>query len=225
MNEYRPLRIVMADDHPIFRDGFQLLFNGQKELELVGTAENGKQLLEEVEHLLPDLVITDIQMPVMDGIQACRVIKEKFPEIQVIGLTMFNEDKLIVDMLEAGAKGYLLKNTTKGELLQAAKAVYAGGTYYCMATSVKLSRLIAQSKFDPYKAVKKPVFTERELEVIHLVCEQNTNKEIADMLRISIRTVETHRENIQDKIGARNSIGIAIYAMKHGLYRSGESVE
>src|SRR5258705_10066762 len=131
---YTPIRIVIADDHEIFRNGFKLLLKNQNELELVGEAENGKDLLAVVSEQQPDVVVTDIKMPVMDGIAACKIIKKIHPAIEVIALSMFNEDNLIVDMLEAGARGYLLKNTNKHELLLAAKTVHEGNTYYCTAT-------------------------------------------------------------------------------------------
>jgi len=215
---YSPIRIAIADDHEIFREGFKLLLKNQQELELVGEAENGKELLEVIARHQPDVVITDIKMPVMDGIEVCKSIKKKFPDMKVIALSMFNDDNLIVDMLEAGARGYLLKNTNKAELLQAVKAVYGGSTYYCMATSGKLAKMIAESKFNPYRNHPAQKFTNREIEVIKLICEQHTNKEIAKTLNLSIRTVESHREKIQEKADAKNSIGIAIYAIKHNLF-------
>jgi DNA-binding NarL/FixJ family response regulator len=184
----------------------------------VGEAENGKELLEVAAKYQPDVVITDIKMPVMDGIEVCKNIKRKFPDMMVIALSMFNDDNLIVDMLEAGARGYLLKNTNKSELLQAVKAVYGGSTYYCMATSGKLAKMIAESKFNPYRNHPVQKFTSREMEIIKLICEQQTNKEIATALNLSIRTVESHREKIQEKADAKNSIGIAIYAIRHNLY-------
>ncbi len=216
---YSPIKIVIADDHEIFREGFKLLLKNQQEIELVGEAENGKELLEVAAKQQPDVLIIDIKMPVMDGIEACKSIKKKFPDMKVIALSMFNDDNLIVDMLEAGARGYLLKNTNKNELMQAAKAVYEGNTYYCSATSMKLAKLIAESKFNPNRNHPVKKFSIREMEVIKLICEQLTNKEIAKTLGLSIRTVESHREKIQEKTGAKNSIGVAIYAIKHNIYQ------
>lgn len=216
---YSPIKIAIADDHEIFRDGFKLLLKNQGELELVGEAENGKELLEVALKQQPDIVIIDIKMPEMDGIEACKQIRKRFPEMKVIALSMFNDDNLIVDMLEAGAKGYLLKNTNKNELLQAAKAVYEGNTYYCMATSAKLTKMIAESKFNPYRNHPIKKFTKRETDIIKLICEQYTNKEIATSLGLSIRTVESHREKIQEKTGAKNSIGVVIYAIKHDIHQ------
>jgi two-component system response regulator NreC len=216
---YDVIKMAIADDHEIFRDGFKLLLKNQKEVVLVGEAENGRELIEVVEKTQPDVVVTDIQMPIMDGIEACRAITKNFPDVKVIALSMFNDDNLVVDMLEAGAKGYLLKNTNKAELLLAARTVYAGNSYYCSATSAKLTRMIAESKFNPYKNHPQIRFTEREVEIIKLICRQLTNKEMADMLDLSIRTVETYREKIQEKTGAKNSIGIVIYAIKHDLVK------
>jgi DNA-binding NarL/FixJ family response regulator len=216
---YAAIKLIIADDHAIFRNGFKLLLKDQQEVELIGEAENGKQLVEAVDAGFPDVVITDIKMPVMDGVEACRQIKQKHPQIGIIALSNFNDESLIVDMLEAGARGYLLKNTNRNELLQAVKAVHAGNTYYCAATSSRLTQLIVESKFNPYRAKSKAEFTERELEVMRLICQQHTNKEIADLLHISPRTVESCREKIQEKAGAKNSVGIALYAIKKEIFK------
>lgn len=216
---YRPIRIVIADDHEIFREGFKLLLKNQHEIELVGEAGDGKELLEVAAKQQPDVAIVDIKMPVMDGVETCKSFKKKFPGIKVIALSMFNDDNLIVDMLEAGARGYLLKNTNKNELIQATKAVYEGSTYYCKATSSKLTKMIAESKFNPYRNHPVKKFTPRETDIIKLICKQYTNKEIATMLGLSIRTIESHREKIHEKTGAKNSIGVVIYAIKNNMYQ------
>lgn len=213
------INIVIADDHSIFRDGFKVLLKEQEDVVLVGEAGDGRELMALVTKVQPDVVITDIKMPAMDGIQVCRHIKKEFPHIQVIALSMFNDDHLIVDMLEAGASGYLLKNTNKQELLQAVQAVYEGGNFYSSATSVKLTRLIGKSRFNPAKHRSAVKFTSRELEIIRLICDQYTTKEIASSLHLSIRTIESYRENLHQKTASRNSIGIVIYAIKQGLYR------
>lgn len=214
---YARIKIAIADDHEIFREGFKLLLRDQDEVRLVGEAENGRELLQVVAECQPDVVIVDIKMPVLDGVDACKAIKKNFPDVQVIALSMFNEDSLIVDMLEAGAKGYLLKNTNKQELLTAVRAVYEGNTYYCSATSEKLTRMIANSKFNPYRNQTTVFFTSRELTIIQMICQQYTSKEIGIKLGLSYRTIESHREKIQEKTGAKNVIGIVIYAIKHDL--------
>lgn len=211
------IKLVIADDHAIFREGFKLLLRNQENIEVVGEAADGSELLDVVRREVPDLVITDIKMPEMDGIQACKAIRKEYPEIRVIALSMFNDDNLIVDMLEAGATGYLLKNTNKRELLEACICVDEGGHYYSAATSQKLTRLIADSKVNPFRSKSLPSLTPRELEIVQLIAEQLTNKEIADRLNLSIRTIESHREKIQEKTGARNMVGVVIFAIRHRL--------
>ena len=216
---YQSIRILIADDHELLREGFSLLLKKQKEIEIIDEASNGKDLLEKVRKQQPDVVVTDIQMPEMDGIEATKKIKEEFPQIEVIALTMFNEDHLIIDMLEAGAKGYLLKNTTKKELTEAIKAVHNGGTHFCSSTSEKLKGMIVQSVFNPYKKRPTETFSEREIEVMKLICQQLQNKEIADKLFISVRTVEGYREKIFEKTGSRTVAGVTIFAIKNGIYK------
>ena len=212
-----PLRIIIADDNEIYRDGFQLMLKKQTDLELVGKAENGKELVEMVPSLKPDIIITDIKMPVMDGIEATKHLKKHYPYIGVIALSMFNEENLIVDMLEAGAKGYLLKNTTKEEVIEAARAVYRDETYYCQDTTTKLAKLIARSNFNPYNKLK-PQLNNKELEVIRLICLELSNKEIADRMHQSVRTIEGYRKQILEKIQAKNTAGIVVFAIKHNLH-------
>lgn len=142
-----PIKVMIADDHAIFRDGFKLLLKDQRDALLVGEAASGRELIQRVEELHPNIVITDIKMPGTDGIELCRQLRTHYPGVDVIALSMFSDDHLIADMLEAGAKGYLLKNTNRSELLQAIRTVYDGGTYYSPATSEKLARLIGKNKF------------------------------------------------------------------------------
>jgi DNA-binding NarL/FixJ family response regulator len=213
-----PIKIVIADDHPIFRDGFKVLLREQTDIQLVGEANNGEELIHLVKKVHPDVVITDIKMPVMDGIDASKFLSKHIPDIKIIALSVFNDDYLVVDMLEAGAHGYLLKNTTKQELFEAIKTVASGDVYYCNDTSVKMARLIGLSKFNPYKNIKTPRFSNREMEIMRLICEQFSNKEIAENLHLSIRTIESYREQIFEKTSSRNMVGVAIYAIKHNIY-------
>lgn len=213
------IRIVLADDHSIFRDGLKLLLRNQQEVEVVGEANDGVELLQLVRTLQPDIAVTDIKMPGMDGVEACRMIRRDSPNTQVIALSMFDDDHLVVDMLEAGAKGYLLKNTNRTEMLEACHAVCEGESFYAGATSKKLARLIANAELDTFKRHVLPSFSSRELEIIQMIAEQLTNKEIASRLNLSVRTVESHREKIQEKTDARNMVGVVIYAIRHGLIK------
>lgn len=214
-----PIRIVLADDHEIFRDGFNVMLRKQSDIKLVGEASNGKELIEITGKLMPDIILTDIKMPVIGGIEATKLLTNLYPGINIIALTMFDDDNLIIDMLEAGAKGYLLKSAHKNEIIEAIKTVYKSETYYCKNTSTKLVQMIAQSRFNPYKEIQKPVFSKKEIDMIILICQEASNKEIASKLFLSIRTIEGYREKIQEKMRAKTTAGIVIYAIKTGIYK------
>jgi DNA-binding NarL/FixJ family response regulator len=217
--KFRNISVVIADDHEIFRDGFRAMLNKYPEMKLVGEAENGKELIAIVEKLNPDVIFTDIRMPVMDGIEATKQLLRNNPEVKIVALSMFDEDTLIMEMLEAGAKGYMLKNSHKDEIIEAIHHVSKGDNYYCKHTSEKLLSLIAKSSFNPYKKNNKLQFSEREIQIIKLICEQYANKEIAAMLNLSVRTIEGYREKIQEKAKARNSAGIVIFAIKNQIHK------
>jgi DNA-binding NarL/FixJ family response regulator len=212
------IHVIIADDHEIFRDGLRMMLQKQPGISLLAEAEDGRELIEHIKRLQPDVVITDIKMPRMDGVAAARHIAEHYPTIGVIALSMFDEDDLIIDMLEAGAKGYLLKNADKNEMTDAIKAVYKDEPYYCKHTSQKLAQMVARSKFNPYRHQVRPVFTDREKEIIIYICDGLTNKEIAAKVFLSVRTVEGLRMKMLEKMNARNTAGIIIYAIKNDLY-------
>jgi len=213
------IKVVIADDHEIFRDGFKLILGKIENCLLIGEASNGRELLELVSIRNPTLVITDIKMPAMDGIEATRKIREKWPTMGIIALSMFNENELIMEMLEAGANGYLLKNADKAEIMEAISAVASGDPYYCRSTNNKLAKLIANSRFHPFHRKKAVEYSDKEIEIIILICQELTNKEIADKLFLSIRTVEGHRLRILDKMGAKNSVGLVIYAIQNNIFQ------
>jgi len=216
---YSPVRVLLADDHEIFREGFYSLFNKQPDIELLGDAANGEQLVKLTAELLPDIVLTDIKMPVMDGIEATKKIVSLYPHVSIIALTMFDEDDLIIEMLESGARGYLLKNAHKDEVFDAIKTVYTGDTYFCKHTTAKLTKLISKSRYNPYKPIERSLFNDKETEIIRLICAEHTNKEISDQLHLSVRTIEGYRERIQEKMKVKNAAGIAVYAIKNGIYK------
>lgn len=213
------VNIIIADDHEMFRDGFKLMLTRQPDFHLVGEAENGRELVEMTKKFQPDVIITDIKMPVLDGIEATRQILTLYPQTGIIGLSMFDEEELIIDMLEAGAKGYLLKNSSKDQIAEAIFTVFEGHPFYCRTTSKKLTEMIAKSKFNPYKISAKPDFSEREKEIISMICHEMTNKEIAEKLFLSVRTVEGHRLTILEKMNVKNSVGLVIYAIRYGIIK------
>ena len=216
------ITLLIADDHEIFRDGLALMLSKQDDIELIAQAENGKELLELVEIHQPDVILTDIKMPRMDGIEATRMLVQKYPDVKVIALSMFDEENLIVEMLESGAKGYLLKNADKHEILEAITSVYEDKVFYCRATSARLASLIVKSKFNPYKKSEPAVFNEREKDIIKLICQQYTAQEIGEKLFISKRTVEGYRIKILEKMNVKNTAGVVIFALKHNFIKESE---
>ena len=219
MKTATPIRIVLADDHEIFRDGFRVMIKKQPSVHLIGEASNGEELIKITHQLKPDVIVTDIKMPKVDGIEATKQLSNDFPYIGIIALSMFDEENLIVEMLEAGAKGYLLKNAHKDEIIEAIKEVNNNHTYYCNDTSAKLANLITKSKFRPAMKIVKPEFSEKEIAIIRYICQQLSNKEIANNLNLSIRTIEGYRDRILEKIDARNAAGIVVYAIKNNIYK------
>ena len=216
------IRIVIADDHEIFRDGLALMLSKQNDIMLDGQAENGQELIQLVAEKKPDVILTDIKMPRMDGIEATKLLLKNNPEQKIIALSMFDEENLIVEMLEAGAKGYLLKNADKQEIMEAIEQVYVGNTFYCRHTSAKLAKMIVKSSFNPYKKTEKVSFSEREKEIIKYTCQQLTAQQIGEKLFLSKRTVEGYRTKILEKMNVKNTAGVVIYALKNGLIEEAE---
>lgn len=212
------IRIAIADDHAIFREGLYSAFHRQDDLQIVGDASNGEELLNLVARISPDIVLTDIKMPRMDGMEAVKQLKRSCPQLPVIALSMYDDEQQIIEMLEAGATGYLLKDAHKEELFHAVRTVTNHGTYYCSTTSNRLIRLMVQSKFNPYKPDLRPQFTDRETEVIKLLCHEYCNKEIASKLATTTKSIERTRERIQEKIGARNVVGVVVYAIRNRFF-------
>jgi DNA-binding NarL/FixJ family response regulator len=185
-------------------------------------ATNGEELINMVHSKKPDVVITDIDLPIMNGIASTRIITKNYPNTGVIAFSMFEEQSAVMEILHAGARGYLLKHASKFEICQAIKTVYDKGNYFSNSTSSKLIKLISQSEFNPYNPGKKPNFTDKELAIIKLICKEYSNKEIASELNLSTRSVESSRERIQIKIGAKNMVGIALFAYKYNLISTTE---
>lgn len=212
------LKVLLADDHEIFLDGLQAVLQKQPNIEVVGLASNGAECIKMTQSTKPDIILTDIMMPVMDGIAATKYLTEYHPGVRIIALSMFDQDNLIVDMLEAGASGYLIKNAHKSEILDAIHSVYQNIPYYCRSTTTRLARLIGQSKFKPQNQSESVIFSEKEKEIIRMICEEKTTKEIAGRLYMGSRTVEGYRIKILEKMQVRSVAGIVIYAIKHKLF-------
>lgn len=212
------IKILLADDHQMFLDGLSSLLSQLREVQIIAAVNSGAEALEKLNLLKPDLVIVDMNMPVMSGLETTRMIRKKYPHIKILGLTMDNDLETVTGMLEAGAAGYILKNTGKAELEQAIKQVMKGEPYLSQSVSAKLAQNLLQN-FQQKKEEESELgsLTERELEILKMIAHEHSNTEIAELLFISPKTVETHRKNLMRKIGVRNSLGVYKFAVKHRL--------
>jgi DNA-binding NarL/FixJ family response regulator len=209
------IRVIVVDDHKIFRAGLALMIREMKEVILAGEAGNGVEFIELLKQTPADIVFMDIQMPEMNGIDATRAAMELFPALNVIALSMHDEREYLEKMLIAGAKGFLLKNTGLDELEKAIHSVMEGNNYF----SVELMTLLAQSMSLRNGGSNKRAisFTEREKEVLELTCRGFTTNEIAGKLFVSDRTVEKHRASLLEKTGNKNTVNLILYAIKNRL--------
>ena len=210
------IRIVIADDHLILLDGLKAMLERQDNIEVLATYENGQSLLDELVKLKPHLAIVDISMPGMQGGELTRKIKELDPSVSVITLSMYDDAGHILEMIDAGVSGYLLKNVNDRELIDAIQQVMAGKMYFSSEVSEKLTTVVMQQqrKLDE---PAKPKLTDRELEILKLVANEHSNAEIAEILFISERTVETHRKNMLRKTNNKTIVGLLKFAMEQNL--------
>lgn len=219
MNDSRKIRLVIADDHDIYRDGLRNLLTKDVQFEVVGEASSGKKLIETATALRPDIVLTDLRMPVIDGVLAITTLMRDFPSMGCIALSSFETEHVIVDALEAGARGYVTKNAQRGEIIEAVHTVADGYPYYCGSTSKRLVTMICENRLSLHHHPEPLQFSGRELEIVRLICQDKSNKEIGEALFMSPRTVEGIRAKILDKMKVKTAAGIAIYAVKHALFR------
>ena len=213
------IKLFLVDDHKMIREGLKSFLENQPEFEIIAEAENGKNCLKQLETISPDIVLTDLNMPEMDGLELTKSIKEKHANIKVIALTMMGESQHIKQMLAEGAMGYLLKDCSEEELIMAIKLINQGGTYYSPeVTNIILNNIRKVKPISTSKVVTEMPLTERENEVLHLILKEQTNKEIADQLFVSVRTVDAHKRNLLDKTGSKNVAGLVLYAIDRQLF-------
>lgn len=217
MNSDNTIKIAIADDYKIFREGLKKCIGSDQAMQVILEADNGEELINGFSKNLPDVVIMDLKMPVMDGMEATQIIRKNFPEVKVLVVTMYDDDKFIIHLMEIGANGYLLKNTEPDEIRKSIYAVYENGYYFNdLVNKALLKKLVIKNNIKP--SFKKNIeLTERELEVLKLICEEKTAAEIAKEIFLSPRSVEGIRQRLIDKVGVRNTAGIVMFAIKNGI--------
>jgi two-component system response regulator NreC len=210
------VRVVLADDHPIVRQGMRNLLNSEQDFMVVGEASDGLYAVEIVENQHPDVLIVDMMMPGLNGLEVIRRVKHSMPGLYVIVLSMQNADAYVMDALKLGASGYVLKDTGPVELIQAVRDVIAGKSYFSQAISERLNNSFIQHAS---KNVEDPfeLLTNREREILHLTAEGHTSAEIAKRLSISPRTVDLHRSNVFSKLNLHSQKDLIRYALKRGI--------
>ncbi len=204
------IRILLVDDHALVRDGITACFQHEDHIDVVGHAENGREAIAKYRDLLPDVILMDIAMPVMEGFEATVTLKQEFPNASILILSMYDESEYILKLMQAGASGYVLKDASFDELLKAVETVHQGNTYFSASASQNLFINFSLPE------VEIPI-SERETHVLGLVADGLCNKEIAKELNISVRTVETHRQNIKRKLDIHTTAGLTKYALEKGL--------
>jgi NarL family two-component system response regulator LiaR len=217
------VRVLITDDHKVVRRGLRGFLELDPELEVVGEAENGKEAVAMAHRLDPDVVLMDLLMPVMDGIEATRIIRSESPEVEVVALTSVLEDASVTGAVRAGAIGYLLKNTDADELLEAIRAAAAGQVRLAPEAAARLMREVRAPATSP-EALSEPL-TERETEVLKLIARGKANKQIARELFVAISTVKTHVNNLYRKLDVSSRTQAALYAAHIGLVSTGEISE
>lgn len=208
----KPIRIIIVDDHQVVLEGFMARLEIEQGIEVVATASNGLEAVDIVRQHDPDVVLMDVSMPIMNGIDATKLIKEEFPDAKVLMLTMHDNREYIMNVMQAGAVGYMLKEISAEKMVQAIKTVNHGSTYFCESTT----QTLFTEQVVP--TVEKPnPLSRREEAVLKLVAQGSSSKKIAGLLNISYRTVETHRQNIKHKLDVHSTAELAKYAVEKGL--------
>jgi len=207
----KKIKIFIVDDHNLFRSGLKFILSQFNNLEVIGEASNGKEFLVFLENLsdLPDIILLDINMPIMNGIEATKIALKKFPNLKIIVLSMYGETEYYNTMIDLGVKGFILKDCENKDLIDAIERVNNGGTYF--------SQEILLSLIQERKSNEKIKLTKREKEILELICKGYSNNEIAEKLFISQRTVERHRANLLEKTNSKNSISLVVFALKNKL--------
>lgn len=211
------IKIVIADDYKIYRDGLKVGLSADDNMEIIGEADNGEELMKALETISPDVILMDLKMPLMDGMEATKQVRKKYPSIKVLVVTMYEDDKFIIHLMENGANGYLLKNAEPDEIRKSIYAVQENGYYFNdVVNKALLKKLVLKNNLKP-SFNQNIDLTEREQEVLKMICEEKTAAEIAKEIFLSPRSVEGIRQRLIEKIGVRNTAGLVMFAVKNGI--------
>lgn len=211
------IKIAIADDYTIYRDGLKVGLAMDDNLEVILEAADGEDLVKGIETNRPDVIIMDLKMPVMDGMEATKIIKKKYPDIKIVVVTMYDDEKFVIHLMEIGANGYLLKNADAEEIRKAVYSVYETGYYFNnVVSNALLKKLVIKGNIKP--SFNEGVqLTEREQDVLKLICAEKTAAEMGQQLFLSPRSVEGIRQRLIDKVGVRNTAGLVMFAVKNGM--------
>jgi DNA-binding NarL/FixJ family response regulator len=211
------ITIAIADDFKIYRDGLKVSLAGDDNFKVVFEADNGEELLEGCKTILPDVIIMDLKMPIMDGMEATKQVKKLYPQVKVLVVSMYDDDKFIIHLMEIGANGYLLKNTEPTEIRKAVYSVCENGYYFNdIVNKALLKKLVIKNQLKP-SFNQNIELSEREIEVLKMICEEKTAAEIGKEIFLSPRSVEGIRQRMIEKVGVRNMAGLVMYAVKNGI--------
>jgi len=210
-------RIVIAEDHTILREGLRALLSSQENLEVVGEAGDGREAIRQVEELTPDLILMDLSMPKMNGVEAIREIRRRVPETRILALTVHKAEEFILEVLQSGADGYIPKDASSTELMMAIKSILMGKRYLSPSVSNIVIEGYLESRRTSEAFTPWDKLTKREREILKLIAEGHKNKDIADYLCISVKTVEKHRANLMKKLDLHSAAALTAYAMERGL--------
>ena len=211
------IRVLIADDHTILRQGIRALLEAEPDIEVIAEAADGREAVEKSRALSPDIVLMDIAMPVMNGLEATRCIKKEKPNIHVVVLTMHDNEEYVIQTLSAGASGYILKRIAATELVTAIRSVYQDGSVLHPLIARKLIEDYVRRVGEDERKGANDGLTDREREILKLIAEGNTNQAIAEKLCLSVKTVQTHRTHIMDKLGVHDRTELVKYAIRKGL--------
>ena len=210
------IRLVLVDDHAVVRSGLRMLLEAQTDMEIVGEAENGREAVTLAQSLQPDIILMDILMPDMNGIEAARLVQDAAPDTAVLALTMYEDDQYFFEMLKAGASGYVPKRAAPDDLVTAIRTVYQGEVFLYPSLAARLVQGYVKQDL-PDGSAPPDNLTQREREVLILIADGLTNAEIAEQLGISVKTVDRHRENLMRKLNLHSRVDLVKYAIKRGL--------